>query len=901
MNNKEKKVLEELKKGKSIREAAAIASTLEILVKRWIRLGSEGDPEYAEFYNEYQKITGIGETSKKDENEELIDSCVDLLNSGTHYKEIPDILNIPEFKLKNFFNQGRLGIKPYDKYYKASKAAEQRFIKEREKNKSPEETKESDINKKLKELDLKELDFILEDNNSFQIIPNKQRKIRTIKEEISNEDISKSLDKLEEIKNTENKIKKQLNKFNIKTLLGYLNDRDQILFTNKPRKKIVKKIIRDLKFSEMEEFYDGLFKIRTVEIEEEPDEETHIDESQLKEEADEKKCVVCGKPLNPLTKKDKCKSCLRSIHAANTLNELLNYIEPQIPFYIEDLKKLGYHKEKLLDTKWVLQENDLLIEESANKYSLVKREKLDEFLDKWEEYVEEKDADITAKLSKECIICKKTFAISQFGQTTSSEDGYKDYCKNCEKDVNAARSLKTLLNYVKPKEVFKKEEIYHNYSEAFLLDSSIFLLQEHDLIDTNPDGERFRLKEKEILDDFLDKYYIEEEEKPPKTEPIFEPKIEEPKPKVEETEDNRELIQKMDVVLYYLKEGFTEKEAFNFADLNKSTLITWKNLGRRGKEPYDHFYAEYKNLKKTGIIEEEYEFKYNKNRHEIVLNAIREGKTRKEAAKLAGVSVKDMDKWYSLGKYNKMEPYRTYYEEYQNIRNGIVSGKKTIPEEKGKIIDGEEREIKEKMNFFTDEIIKTGSVKVAFNNSNISKEEFINWFNLGNSGETFYKNFINQYLNSLKFVINDKIKDLRMKEANKLMIQGYNINDAVKEANKIDYTKKEKELQKKLTKEGEDLIKGVVIEVSKDTLKKEKYGLKFKIASENKDAESKTLIISGKIEKENLISIFDKLSEYQREINKILTNGCDNGHDIFIELEISNDEIKNIRSLLSEF
>ena len=86
-----------------------------------------------------------------------------------------------------------------------------------------------------------------------------------------------------------------------------------------------------------------------------------------------------------------------------------------------------------------------------------------------------------------------------------------------------------------PKQVFRKEEMYTNYPEPFLLDSSIFLLQEHDLIETNPDGERFRLTDKKVLDDFLEKYYIEEEENP-KT-----PIKTSPQPTIEEKEEADDL------------------------------------------------------------------------------------------------------------------------------------------------------------------------------------------------------------------------------------------------------------------------------------------------------------------------------------------------------------------------
>ena len=51
MDEKEIKILEELKKGKSLKEAAESASTKEIVVKRWIQWGKDGDESYIEFYN----------------------------------------------------------------------------------------------------------------------------------------------------------------------------------------------------------------------------------------------------------------------------------------------------------------------------------------------------------------------------------------------------------------------------------------------------------------------------------------------------------------------------------------------------------------------------------------------------------------------------------------------------------------------------------------------------------------------------------------------------------------------------------------------------------------------------------------------------------------------------------
>ena len=826
MKDKEIKVLEGLKKGQTIREAANAASTLEILVKRWIRLGEEGDPDYIEFYNEYKNITPP-KIENKTSIEETIDKCVKVLEEGFHFKKIPDLLDIPESELKNFYTQGKLGVKPYDKYYKAS-------LKSRNMFKNAKKEK-SNINNRLNNLTLKELDFILEENNRLQIIPNKNRKIRTIKQEIYTEDIQKSLNRLNHLKKIENKIRKQLNKLKIRTLLGYLNDKDRVLYSNRPRKKIIEKIIKDLNFNDMETFYDELFKIKkpkpketpnaieeVIEKDEEPEEEKLIAEEDIKKESKKNTCMICGRKLNPYSKRDKCKRCLRSIHGVNILTELLNYIPPEIPFVKEDLNNLGYHKDKVLFSIWVLQDNNLLKKEPNKKYSLVEKEKLDEFIQIWGEYIEikEEGKDSTKILSKKCIICKKTLSISNFSKSPSSIDGFKDYCKKCKPLVNTARSLKTLLNYVKPKEVFIKEDLYRYYEQPFLLDGGIYNLIDHDLIQQK--GEKYRLKDEKILNDFLDKYYFEKE-KPKNTGLVNKGKITEvPEPSSNDSEEDIELKRKINIVLHYLKEGFSEKEAFNSAELNKSVLITWKNLGRKGTEPYDYFYQEYKKL-----------------------------------------------------------------------TNEEDSIEEPALEETSTELTDDERKIKEKMNLFTNEIINTKSVKDAFKNANLNKEEFADWIDLGNSENGFYKKFLEDYKNSLKYVINVEIKSIRIEEAKKLMIQGYSIDEAVEKVNKIDYSKKEEELQKEFAKEY-DLVRGIEKNEISD-INNVQNELSFELISKNETTKLSTVIIRGKIKNNSLMSIFDKIRDYQRDINKIITNRLnDNEYEVFIEMEIEESELNAI-------
>ena len=235
MDNKQQIIIKELKEGKSIKEAAKTAETLEIIVNRWIKLGKEGDDRYAQFYNEYKEIMGIEDEIKneieediKEEeapktksttiaNKELVEKAIKLLNENKTLEEINNILNIPEYKIKNWCKQGKLGIKPFNEFYK--------IVEESKGNKIEDSIhiEEKEEEKLLNELTLKELDFILEDNEFFEMVPNKEVKIKTILTKIDSEKIKKSNERLNELKLKQSEIAIFLEEFNTDLLLSFLN------------------------------------------------------------------------------------------------------------------------------------------------------------------------------------------------------------------------------------------------------------------------------------------------------------------------------------------------------------------------------------------------------------------------------------------------------------------------------------------------------------------------------------------------------------------------------------------------------------------------------------------------------------------------------------------------------
>ena len=256
MDKKQAIIIKELKEGKSIKEAARTAETLDIIVNRWIKLGKEGDDRYTQFYNEFKEIISIEEETGEDieeegeeileaksstiENKELVKKAIELLNENKNIEEIHQILNIPEYRTKNWYTQGKLGIRPFDEFYK--------IIEESKGNKIEEPS--SDEEKELNKLTLKELDFILEDNKFFEMVPNKDVKIKTILDNIDKDSIKKSLEKLNELKLKQSEIAIFLEQFNTKLLLSFLNKFDSVLYKNKSRDQIIDRIIKELKFAE---------------------------------------------------------------------------------------------------------------------------------------------------------------------------------------------------------------------------------------------------------------------------------------------------------------------------------------------------------------------------------------------------------------------------------------------------------------------------------------------------------------------------------------------------------------------------------------------------------------------------------------------------------------------------
>lgn len=937
MDEKQTKILELLEEGKTIKEASKEANTLELIVNRWIQLGKDGDERYSEFYEEYENILkgGYADTDKSNNtektlsNDELIDKSINLLKEDKTLPEVIEILKIPNYKINNWYHQGRLGIEPYDKFYNT--CLELNIGLPNEKKTKIETFKGKELRNKLNTLKPEEIEYILEYNEIEEIDSDYKKNIETINNTLTLKEIEVSLKKLDELEEKRLEIEKILEKSSFSTLLNLLEEEDRLKYKNSSSDDIIDRIFNLSKLSEYEEFLELLNENFTDEIE---SEETEI-----------RKCEICGKELSD-KETGKCKKCKKKSNAAKILIELLNSISPEVPFYSDDLKNLGFEKAKINHYIWSLEDYDLIKKEKNNKYSLVSQDKLDEFIDKYGEGSKPIESGNKIKLSKKCKICEKTLAIAKFIPDENSEDGYGNICKKCKKHVKAANYIKYILKWKKPEEAFKKEDIVGNYNKAKTLTAHIWTLLDLDLIEYSEETEQYSLKNQSIIDKFLEDYFIEEEykkfeasvkkdttKKPKKvkkqTLDDYVEKAEEYKEKHSKTiiYNRNELVNsKMNLLINSLKSGKSLEDACLEANLPESIIQSWIRFAKQGNSEYLKFYEDYlavttHEVLKEGQTEEEADQEemdrvidslgYAPKKHETIIGAIREGKTINEASKLVNVHINDLIKWYKNGK-NGIKPFDSYYSDYNEAREYYENKM----ESKRRRFDDEETQ--EKLNIFI-EAIREGKTRDEASEISGIKLSTINlWVNKGNKGDERYLEFANEYKKAREIATDDaqKLKDnekeieeflnyiregktraeacelsnLELKAVQNWITQGkLGKEEFIDLANEYDNAREEAKTKKEIEELGWKLnelednifnnIKLIVVEMNEEMAE---------------------IILKGKIKNTELMSTINGLKEFENEINKILTNRLSEYElELFIELKLNNEQLNNLRKLIS--
>ena len=441
----------------------------------------------------------------------------------------------------------------------------------------------------------------------------------------------------------------------------------------------------DILLNELEKYEDSITLIKDI---------SKVDEHQTPK-TNEKNCEICGKKLKR-HEKNLCKKCSRKRHASNLLIRLLDHVEPETPFRKDDLNNIFSSDAEINDCIWSLEDFNL-IKQKNNEYLLVEKSTLEKFITKYG-LLEDKPIEETPKkeepkkLNKKCSICKKTLSISKFYKSKKTKDGLEDYCKNCKRYVNTANYLKELTEEIAPGNKFKVADLNNNFKNPLEFTGRLWELQDFDLLTYDEDEDVYTLKDSDICQNFLDKYYISD------SATI--------KPKVKHEEEN-ELTkeEQMNIVIDSILDGKSEKEAAELAGINLYKITHWFNEGKNnsGKENIE-FYKRYTDAKKQSIDSmknfytiESFNNKpdltiadtLRKQQMENVLKEIGSGSSLKTAAFNSNITYETLQYWYKRGKQNFGEEYNEFYEKLNILQSPIDAPKPKEKKEQSQEIENE--------------------------------------------------------------------------------------------------------------------------------------------------------------------------------------------------------------------
>lgn len=409
-----------------------------------------------------------------------------------------------------------------------------------------------------------------------------------------------------------------------------------------------------------------------------------------------------------------------------------------------------------------------------------------------QEKIEIQKDDLEKTEEKNCEICNKNLKNTE-----------KELCPKCSKKRYASKLLKKLLNFVDPEVEFNKNNLPKTHYNDIQINETIWTLQEVNLLDEH--YEYCILKSQNTLDKFLKKYYTEKTaEKTPKENPKEEKTKKITKRcivcenifptskfyKSNKTEDGFEdyckKCKKMVNTANYLKEllnyaepGTTFKKDILPEDNNDFNGIQGKiwaledyDLIKKNKDDENYiltdqeicksflnrYYIENKDKKIKPKVTPKKELS-KKEQMKIVINAISNGKTNKEAAKLANIQIYNITHWYNQGKKEIGEDNIQFYNKYNkamkefelnSIKNLYVIESFNKKDELS-IADSLR---KQQMEIILTNLGKGKSKKNSAYTANITNETLQQWYkrgknNLGAEYKEFYEK-INIILSPIK-------------------------------------------------------------------------------------------------------------------------------------------------------
>lgn len=351
----------------------------------WIEKGKDKSSKYNGFYNEYMKINGtskIKNSDKTSKNNALMEEFIKLKQDGKTNKEALEEVNIPQYLVKNWINQGKLGNSEYYNFYQAYNI--NNTPKPKVKEKTPLEYGE---NKKEEKTTLNKCSICGRSLNK-----NSEKNIckRCLRKQYAVSILEKLLPSIEPgIPFRQDDLKLiNLKKLQIQDYIWTLQEFN--LITKKNSKYILKPRDTLDKFAQ-----ECNLKIKT-------DEKTSVSLS--------KTCETCGETLeisnyytsetNDDGYENNCKKCIKLIKSAIFLKQLNKYIKWEEEFNENDLKPYFKDTFQLKGNIWNLLENDLIKNKFNTQNYILTDEKTGlKFIKKY--YKEEYDTPLESPQTKE--------------------------------------------------------------------------------------------------------------------------------------------------------------------------------------------------------------------------------------------------------------------------------------------------------------------------------------------------------------------------------------------------------------------------------------------------------------------------------------------------------------------
>lgn len=97
----------------------------------------------------------------------------------------------------------------------------------------------------------------------------------------------------------------------------------------------------------------------------------------------DKKCIICGKPIDKENQTNKCFECLDKELTVLKLKSILDFFNPSDTFYEEDLIDLGYTKGQIRVTFHKLEKYGLVSRNWDESFELKDKSTIDKFIKEW--------------------------------------------------------------------------------------------------------------------------------------------------------------------------------------------------------------------------------------------------------------------------------------------------------------------------------------------------------------------------------------------------------------------------------------------------------------------------------------------------------------------------------------